>query len=81
MEIIFPSARPHLVELMCVNPDSTVALDVYQYNRFFRIFVAFGVAVDSHPFNIPVVDFDGTHSRHIKYNGLILSQLDEMETG
>ena len=58
---------------MRVNPESTVALDVDQHNHFLLFFVAFGVAVDSHPFNIPVVGFDITHSRHGKYKNVILS--------
>ena len=69
----FPLLTPHLLELMRINPGSFVALDVDQHNRFFRFFVVFEVAVNSHPFNIPVVGFDGTHSRHGKYNGVILS--------
>ena len=68
---------PHLAEFQRVNLDSTLALDVDQHNRYFRFVAAFGVAVDNHPFNVPVVDFDGTHSRHGKYIGGILSLIGQ----
>ena len=44
-----------------------------QDNLFFRYFVYFGVCISSLSYNVPVFGFDGTHSRHGKYNGVILS--------
>ena len=35
--------------------------------------MTFGASAGSHSYNIPVVDFDGTHSRPHKLNGVILS--------
>ena len=52
-----------------------MALEVDQDYRFYRLFVAFGVSVSSHIYNVPVVGFDGTHSRHQKFHGVILSQI------
>ena len=61
------------MELRRVNPASAVALEVDQGNRLFRYFVSFGVCISIHSYNVPVVGFDGTHSRHEKYNGVIHS--------
>ena len=41
----------------------------------FCLFVAFGVSVSSHFYNVPVVGFDGKHPRHHKFNGLIFSHI------
>ena len=35
--------------------------------------MSFSVCISSHSYNVPVVGFDGTHSRHGKYDGVILS--------
>ena len=37
------------------------------------IFVAFGASISRHRYNVPVVGFDGTQSRHSKYKVVIFS--------
>jgi hypothetical protein len=62
-----------LLELRDKNPGTTVRLEVDQHRRFLRGFVAFGADVSSQPWLSPLLGFDGTHSKHPKYNGIILS--------
>ena len=38
----------------------------------FRLFVAFEVSVSSHLYNVSVIGFDGSHSRHQKFNDVII---------
>ena len=69
----FSILAPLLVELMRVNKAINVALEVDQGNSFYRFFVAFGASISSHCYNVPVAEFDGTHSPHSNYNDVILS--------
>lgn len=67
---------PLLAQLERKNKGSRVAVEVDQQNRFFRAFVAFGIAVQSQKYNVPVLGFDGTHSKNSKYNGVLLTLIN-----
>ena len=62
-----------LGKLREIDPGTTVRLEVDQRLRFLRCFLDFGVTMSIQPNLIPLLGFDGTHSRHPKYNGVALS--------
>jgi len=48
------------------NSGTTVQLDVDQHRRFLRGFIAFGANVQCQPGLLPLLGFDGAHSKHPK---------------
>ena len=77
----FELLAPHLIESKRENRYSTDAIEVDKDKRFFRLFVAFEVSVSSHLYNVPVIGFDGTHSHHHKFNGVIISLIGRYGIG
>jgi len=62
-----------LAELRDINPGTAVHLAVDQHQRFLRGFVAFGVNISGQFALLPILGFDGAHSKHPRYNGVVLS--------
>lgn len=68
----FSLLAPQLIELSLINTATFVAFEVDQELVLSPI-CGLSVAVRSQRFCIPGIRFDGTHSRHNKYNGVILT--------
>ena len=70
-----------LGKLRKINPGTTVRLEVDRRGRFLRCFLAFEMAMRSQLILIPLLGFDGSHSRHPKYNGVVLSLIGRYGNG
>lgn len=63
------------------NPGTHVALDLDTDQRFFRAFVSLGATISSLENCLPVLGFNGTHSKNDKYRGVILTLISRDGNG
>ncbi|OWY97875.1 LOW QUALITY PROTEIN: hypothetical protein PHMEG_00031488 [Phytophthora megakarya] len=54
------------------NPGSTVSCQLDTKGRFFRAFMSFGALIGGQDNWVPILECDGTHMKHAKYNGVCL---------